>query len=103
MNEREMTRPRAASQVWRQRSGPRARRIVGPLLMAGTLSVVAPRAWGGPGNIELLAPAPQELRLAEFYFDDATQTLNPPTATADVTKASHLLRLAAAQARLAEA
>jgi ketosteroid isomerase-like protein len=49
------------------------------------------------------ALAPQDLRLADLYLDDATAALRPPSGPSDVEKATRVFRLAAAHGKLAEA
>lgn len=46
--------------------------------------------------------APDDLRLADLYDEDAKMALNPPSGPPDVERATHLFKLAAAQARVAE-
>jgi hypothetical protein len=46
--------------------------------------------------------APRDLRLAEEYYEDGAAPLSRPERPPDVPRAAHRLRLAAAQARLAE-
>ncbi len=47
--------------------------------------------------------APRELRLAEGYFQDALGAIDTPAGPPDAAKAARFARLAAAQAKLAEA
>ena len=86
-------------------------------------AVVAPSAGlAAQGSIEFFAPArlagsavmaarhagaaelaPDELRLADRYIDEATAALEPSSGPSNIGKATHLFRLATAEARLAEA
>lgn len=87
----------------------------------GILLALAPAGWAAQVDIELFAPAreaakaiqaarrakatelaPDDMRLADLYNEDATAALNPPSGTSDLQKATHLFKLAAAQARVAE-
>lgn len=92
------------------------------LTCMGSMGVSEPRAWAAQLDLELFAPAqeatraieaarrakapelaPEDLRLAHLYTDDAKAALNPPDGPPDVEKATRLFRLAGAQAKLAQA
>ncbi len=91
------------------------------LVMAAVVLVAAPAARGAQVDIELFAPAreaaraiqaarranaaqlaPSDLRLADLYEQDAIAALKPASGQPDVDKATHLFKVAAAQARVAE-
>lgn len=90
-------------------------------LLLGILLALAPAGWAAQVDLELFAPAreaavaiqaarrakatelaPDDMRLADLYREDAMSALNPPSGTSDLQKATHLFKLAAAQARVAE-
>lgn len=105
---------------------PRNKRKVGRFLTGEGFVLGAVLALAGPAaaaqlDLELFAPtrealraieaarraragelASDELRLAELYLDDATVALNPPSGPPDVSKATRLANLSAAQAKVAE-
>ena len=97
-----------------------AKVFTGFLYLAIALAVCYP-AWAAEVDIELFAPArqaaraiqaarrakapelaPDDMRLADLYNEDAVAALKPPSGPSDVEKAARLFRLAGAQARVAE-
>ncbi len=91
-------------------------------LALATAAALPPAGRAAQVDIELFAPireaaralqaarrakadelARRDLRLAEAYFEDAAAALDPPAGPPDAGKAARFARLAAAQAKLAEA
>ncbi len=94
--------------------------LVGSLLL-GVALALAPAGWAAQVDIELFAPAreaaralqaarrakatelaPNDMRLADLYNEDAIAALQPPSGPPDVEKAARLFKVSAAQARVAE-
>ena len=97
------------------------RRVFTGFLGLGIALALAPAVWAAQVDIEVFAPAreaaraiqaarraraaelaPNDMRLADLYNEDAIAALRPPSGPPDVEKASRLFKLAAVQARVAE-
>ena len=97
------------------------KKVIPATLIVASVPATSGEVLAAQGEIELFAPArvaasaiqaarragaaelaPDELRLADQYIDEATAALDPSSGPSDVGKATHLFRLAAAEARLAE-
>jgi len=95
--------------------------IISVLLILAALHATQLTGLAAQGEIEFFAPArlalsaiqaarhvqaaelaPDDLRLADQYAEEARAALEPTSGPSDVRKATYLFRLAAAQARLAE-
>ena len=95
--------------------------ILSAMAILGAAMTFAPVGRAAQVDIELFGPAreavraieaarraraaelaPRDLQLADLHLADAAAALNPPSGAPDLSKATHLARLAAAQAKVAE-
>ena len=96
-------------------------RVIQAIWILAAVAIAPLTALAAQGHIEFFAPArlaesaitaarqagaaelaPDELRLADRYIDEATAALEPSSGPSDIGKATRLFRLATAEARLAE-